>query len=336
MRPAKTMLKFSIIADFIFNMHNSLEVLDHIRLNFSAGGVHILNIALAFIMFGVALDINLSHFKAVLTRPKAFFTGIISQFVLLPALTFLLVISLNLTATVALGMILVAACPGGNISNFMSSSAKGNTALSITLTAVATLAAIFLTPFNFSLWGDFYIQHYNNTAGELLRPITIDKYQVFQTVFILLGIPVILGVFVSTKYPRLKAKIKKPIKTTSIVFFIALVIVLLSNNFEHFRTFVSLVFFIVLMHNLLALGTGFVSGTVMRLPQADRRSLTIETGIQNSGLALALMFNPKIFPPDLALGGMTIIAAWWGIWHIISGLTLVFFWSRKNIAIHEA
>jgi bile acid:Na+ symporter, BASS family len=317
-------------------MNNSLEVLDHIRLNFSAGGVHTLNIALAFIMFGVALDINLSHFKGVLTRPKSFFTGVTAQFLLLPAMTFILVISLNLTATVALGMILVAACPGGNISNFISASARGNTALSITLTATATLVAIFMTPFNFSLWGDLYIQHYNNTAGELLRPIVIDKAQVFQTVFILLGIPVIAGVFVSTKFPVFTSKIRKPIRTTSIIFFVGLVVFLLSANFDHFRNFVPLVFLIVLAHNLLALGSGFIAGTIMRLPQSDRRSLTIETGIQNSGLALALMFNPKIFPPEMELGGMTIIAAWWGIWHIISGLTIATIWSRKKLTVYEA
>lgn len=317
-------------------MHNSLEVLDHIRLNFSSGGIHILNIALAFIMFGVALDSNLSHFRTVISRPKSFLTGVVSQFVLLPALTFLLVISLNLTATVALGMLLVAACPGGNISNFMSANARGNTALSITLTATATLLAIFMTPFIFSLWGDFYIQHYNNSAGELLRPITIDKIQVFQTVFILLGIPVLLGIFVSSKFPKLTARIKKPIKTISILFFVGLVIFLLSANFDHFKHYVKLVFFIVFLHNLLALGTGFLAGTAMRLPQADRRSLTIETGIQNSGLALALMFNPRIFPPEMELGGMTIIAAWWGIWHIISGLTLATLWSRKKPVAHEA
>jgi BASS family bile acid:Na+ symporter len=317
-------------------MQNSLEVLDHIRLNFSSGGIHILNIALAFIMFGVALDINLSHFKSVIRKPKSFLTGVVSQFLLLPALTFALVISLDLTTTVALGMILVAACPGGNISNFMSANAKGNAALSITLTAIATLAAIFMTPFNFSLWGDLYIQHQNSVGSELLRPITIDKFQVFQTVFILLGIPVLLGIFVSTKMPKFTAKIKKPIKTISILFFIGLVIILLSANFQHFKNYIQYVFFIVFLHNLLALGTGFLAGTVMRLPQRDRRSLTIETGIQNSGLALALMFNPKIFPPDMELGGMTIIAAWWGIWHIISGLTIATIWSRKKILIHES
>jgi len=315
---------------------NSLEVLDHIRLNFSEAGIQTLNIALAFIMFGIALDINFSHFKLVLTKPKSVLTGFFTQFVLLPVFTFLLVIVLNLSATVALGMILVAACPGGNISNFMSSGAKGNVALSITLTAIATVGAIFLTPLNFSLWGDLYIQHQNQGAEELLRPIVIDELQVFKTVFLLLGLPVIAGIVMSSKFPGLTQKIKKPIKIISIVFFIALVFVLLSANFDFFKKYIHLIFLIVLIHNALALSIGYFTSSVLKLPRRDRRSITIETGIQNSGLALALMFNPKIFPPDMALGGMTIIAAWWGIWHIISGLLIVTFWSRKKIIVDEA
>jgi len=315
---------------------NSLDVLDNIRLNFSEAGIHTLNIALAFIMFGIALDINFSHFRLVLSKPKSVITGFVTQFILLPVFTFLLVITLNLTATVALGMILVAACPGGNISNFMSATAKANVALSITLTAIATVGAIFLTPLNFSLWGDLYIQHANKGAEELMRPIVIDEPQVFKTVFLLLGLPVIAGIFMSSKFPVLTEKIKKPIKTISILFFIALVVVLLSANFDFFKNYIHLIFLIVLIHNILALGIGYVSSTVLKLPWRDRRSITIETGIQNSGLALALMFNPKIFPPDMALGGMTIIAAWWGIWHIISGLTIATIWSRKKIITNEA
>jgi BASS family bile acid:Na+ symporter len=317
------------------NIPNSLDVLDHIRLNFSEGGIHTLNVALAFIMFGIALDINFEHFKLVVSKPKSVFTGFLTQFILLPFFTFLLVITLDLTATVALGMILVAACPGGNISNFMSATAKGNVALSITLTAVATVGAIFFTPFNFSLWGDFYIQHYNKGAEELLRPLVIDEFQVFKTIFLLLGLPVIAGIVISSKFPALTQKIKKPIKTISILFFIVLVVILLSANFSFFKKYIHLVALIVLVHNTIALGIGYLTSTILKLPIRDRRSITIETGIQNSGLALALMFNPKIFPPEMALGGMTIIAAWWGVWHIISGLTIATIWSKKKIAVSD-
>lgn len=301
-------------------MKEALEVLDNVRLNFSPAGLFALNIVIAFIMFGVALDIKMQHFKELVMRPKSVIVGVLSQFVLLPAVTFLFVIAINPTPTVALGMILIAACPGGNISNFMSAMAKGNLALSVSLTAIATLAATFMTPINFALWGELFLNYYNNTgAGDYLVPIKIDFFQMVQTVVILLGIPVVAGLLFAHYLPKITTKIKKPIRQLSIVIFIGFVIALLSANFDNFKNFVHLVFVIVLLHNALALFTGFSISSIFKLPRIDKRSITIETGIQNSGLALVLMFNPKIFPPELELGGMTIIAAWWGVWHIISG-----------------
>jgi BASS family bile acid:Na+ symporter len=228
-------------------------------------------------------------------------------------------------------MILVAACPGGNVSNFMTSLAKGNIALSVSMTAFSTMIAMVMTPANFAFWGDLYINMYEKTGAELLRPIEIDFWQVVQTVFILLGIPVALGVFFAKRFPRLTEKIKKPAKQISFIIFILFVIILLSANFSNFMKAIHLIFFIVLLHNGLALAIGFVFSTIMRRPRMDRRAITIETGIQNSGLALVLMFNPKIFPPDLELGGMAVVAAWWGVWHIVSGLILSSIWARKPL-----
>jgi BASS family bile acid:Na+ symporter len=303
-----------------------------VHLNFSDSNLVFLNIALAFVMFGVALDIKVEHFRAILHNPKSAVMGFISQTFLLPAFTFLLVLVLNPTPTVALGMILVAACPGGNISNFISSMARANVALSVSLTALSTSAAIFFTPFNFALWGNLYVDFYNATSSSgLVRPLVIDKYQMFETVFILLGIPVMLGLFIAKKYPGFTEKIKKPINRASLVFFVFMVFAMLSANWEQFRNNIHLVFVIVLLHNGLALSTGYFFSTVTKLPMMDRRTISIETGIQNSGLALALMFNPKIFPPEMELGGMAVIAAWWGIWHIISGLAIAWFWSRKPL-----
>jgi len=313
-------------------MKEALEILDHVRLNFSPSGLLALNITIAFIMFGVALDIKFEHFKELVMRPKSVLVGVISQFVLLPAITFLFILILNPTPTVALGMILIASCPGGNISNFMSALAKGNLALSVSLTGVATLAATFMTPINFAMWGKFYINFYNNAgAHDLLVPIKIDFLQMVQTVVILLGIPVIIGLLFSQYLPRITKKIRKPIRQLSILIFIAFVIILLNANFEHFKKFIHLVFLIVLIHNALALLTGYSFSSLMGLQRIDRRTITIETGIQNSGLALVLMFNPKIFPPELELGGMTIIAAWWGVWHIISGFGVSYLMSRFSI-----
>ncbi len=314
-------------------MH-TLQAFDHIRLNFSPAGLQVLNIALAFVMFGVALEIKLEHFKKLLQNPISAFVGVFSQFVVLPFLTFVLAVLLKdfITPTIALGMILVAACPGGNVSNFISSLAKGNVALSVSLTAIATMAAVFMTPLNFSLWGNLYTHFLaHSNASQLVRPLHIDTLQMFQTVFLILGIPLVLGIFVNTKFPDFTQKITKAIKRLSILLFAVIVVIAFAKNFHHFLVVIKYIFLIVLVHNALALASGYYMARIFKRPVVDRRTISIETGIQNSGLALVLIFNPKIFPPDLELGGMAIIAAWWGIWHIVAGLTLAGIWNKPHI-----
>ncbi len=313
-----------------------LQALDHIRLNFSPESLHALNITLAFIMFGVALEIKLEHFKKLAYNPKSAFVGVFSQFLALPFLTFLLAVLLKdyITPTMALGMILVAACPGGNISNFISSLAKGNVALSVSLTAIATVAAVFMTPLNFSVWGKLYTGFLARAdASQLVRPLEIDTMQMFQTVFIILGIPLILGIFVNNKWPGFAKKIVKPFKKFSILAFIAIVVMAFVKNFDHFLKVIEFIFFIVLIHNALALATGYYLARIFKRPKIDRKTISIETGIQNSGLALVLIFNPKIFPPELELGGMAIIAAWWGIWHILAGLFMAGVWTKFTFGL---
>lgn len=320
-------------------MQETLLALDHVRLNFSPESLHMLNISLAFIMFGVALEIKLDHFKKIFFDPKSALIGSLSQFILLPFITFILVILLSkfLSPTMALGMILVAACPGGNISNFITSLAKGNVALSVSLTAIATLLAIFLTPLNFAFWGKMAINFYSHSgANELVRPIEIDAFQMYKTVFILLGLPLILGIIVNTKFPSFTLKIVRPIKRISILIFAAIVIMALANNFDYFLGAIEYVFLIVLLHNAIALGSGYLMGFVFKRPLVDRKTISIETGIQNSGLALVLIFNPKIFPPEMELGGMAIVAAWWGIWHIIAGLGIAGLWTNFNYGLKKS
>ncbi|MFK5856002.1 MAG: bile acid:sodium symporter family protein [Bacteroidota bacterium] len=318
---------------------DGLYALDEIRLNFSASNLHALNIALAFVMFGVALEIKIDHFKKLLLNPKSAVLGVFSQFLVLPFLTFLLTIALRdyLTPTMALGMILVSACPGGNISNFISSLAKGNIALSVSLTAIATIGAIFFTPLNFAFWGKLTIDFYQSSDPDmLLRPLEIDAYQMFQTVLIILGIPLIFGIFINNRFPTFTSKIVKPIKTFSIILFAAIVIIALVKNFEYFKIAIGYIFLIVLAHNALAFGTGYLLGALGKRPIKDRKTIAIETGIQNSGLALVLIFNPKIFPPELELGGMAIIAAWWGIWHILAGLMLAGYWTKFSYGLRKS
>ena len=318
-------------------MYESLLQLDTVKINFSASSMHIINIILGFIMFGVALDIKPSVFIDLIKKPKSVIIGLISQVVALPLITFILVVLLGnfITPTVAMGMILVAACPGGNISNFISSLSKANTELSVGLTATTTLFATISTPFNFAFWGGLYTNYINKYSTHVLQPLVIDNAQMFETVFILLGIPLILGVLFSKFFPKITKKLFRPIQILSIVFFIVMIILAFANNFSLFLKHIYLIFFIVLIHNALALFTGFGLSSIFKLPTKDIRTITIETGIQNSGLGLVLLFNPKIFAPDLAIGGMLFITAWWGIWHIISGLSLAFYWKNKPIKLIE-
>lgn len=314
-------------------MYESLLLLDPIKINFSASGMHVINIILAFIMFGVALGIKPEQFSMLIKNPKSALIGVVSQTVLLPLVTFIFVIlfSKHLSPMVAMGMILVSACPGGNVSNFMSSLSKANVELSVSLTAVSTMLSTIMTPFNFAFYGGLYVTYISSHAQGVLQPLEIDNMQMFQTVFLLLGVPLVLGVLFSKVFPKVTRKIVKPIQTISIIFFLAMIVMAFSNNFDLFLKHIFWIFLIVMAHNALALYTGYGISTLFKLPRIDRRTITIETGIQNSGLGLVLLFNPKIFPPELAIGGMLFVTAWWGIWHIVSGLSISYLWNKRKI-----
>ncbi len=310
----------------LLNIFNNLEQLDSVRINFGQGTVNIMNFAIAFIMFGVALGINPKHFSNIINKPKSAIVGIISQYFLLPALTYLLVLILKPSTAVALGMILVASCPGGNVSNMISAISKSNVALSISLTGITTAMSLFMTPLNFAFWGGLYAKH-----SPLLVPITIEAEEMFRTVFIILGIPVILGMFVGTKFPNFARKVEKHVQRVSIIFFVIFIIGALAGNLSLFFRYIHLIFLLVLFHNGLAFWGGYLLPKVLKVNEINSRTISIETGIQNSGLALALIFNPRIFPVDLELGGMAFIAAWWGIWHIVAGLALALYWRKRTV-----
>lgn len=315
-------------------MKEQLESLSDLTINFGQGGTTIVNILLAFIMFGVALGIKLDTFKDVFKNPKSLIVGLVLQWVCLPALTTLLAILMNnwITPMVALGMILVSSCPGGNISNFMSSFAKGNVELSVSMTAITSAFATFITPLNFFLWGNLYYRTVS-IAGDVPE-LVIPFLPMFGQVLILLGIPIVLGMLFAKYYPKATEKIMKPFQVLSIVVFFGMVIIAFAQNFQIFIDNIIYVFFIVLIHNACALGLGYGGGALFKRPAIDRRSLTIEVGIQNSGLGLVLLFNPVIFPPEIwhhQYGGMLLVTAWWGVWHIVSGLTVATGFRRSSI-----
>jgi BASS family bile acid:Na+ symporter len=305
-----------------------MDQLDQVQLNFNQESVNMMNFAIAFIMFGVALSIRPEHFRILFTHPKPVVLGVVSQYIVLPALTYLLVQIIRPSTPVAMGMILVAACPGGNVSNLISSLSKSNVTLSVSLTTITTVLSLVMTPLNFAFWGSLYAQH-----SPLLVPISIDPVEMFRTVFLILGIPVLLGMFVGMRYPRFSKKMDKTIQMASVIFFIGFIVAALAGNFHIFLDYIHLIFLLVLLHNGLAFLGGYALPKFFKVNEVECRTISIETGIQNSGLGLALIFNPRIFPPELQLGGMAMVAAWWGIWHIVTGLILAFYWRRRPAVV---
>lgn len=299
--------------------------------------MHIVNIILAFIMFGVALGIKLNSFKDIIKNPKPAIVGIIMQWVALPAVTFLVTIILNpfITPMVAIGMILVASCPGGNISNFISSLSKGNVELSVSMTALTTLFAPIITPFNFWFWGTLYGKY--TSEHNNLPALEIPFSEMLFSIGIILGIPIILGIICARVFPRLSIRMRRPTTILSVILFLGMVAVSLTqvlNAIEpswNICAGILCVLLVVIIHNASALATGYYGARLLRLREANVRTVTIETGIQNSGLGLALLLNPNIFPADTwdTNGGMVLITALWGIWHIVSGLCIArYFRSR--------
>lgn len=298
-----------------------MESIDNITLNFSNQNIFLLNLSLAFIMFGVALNLTPRDFKLVMLQPRSVLAGVLSQFLVLPFLTFIIVSIVQPYPSMALGMMMVAACPGGNISNFMTMVSRGNIALSVSLTAVSSLAAIFLTPINFALWAGLY-----PPTAELLKQINLDFWGAFQTIVTILGLPILLGMLFRYRFPSIALRIHTFMHYSSLIIFAGIVIMAFSANLDLFLSKIYLVLFIVFAHNGIALVSGYQMGMLFRLPEQDRRTLAIETGIQNSGLGLILIF--AFFD---GLGGMALVAAWWGIWHILSGLSISYYWKNKFI-----
>ncbi|PHQ55502.1 MAG: symporter [Lutibacter sp.] len=297
------------------------ENLDSLKINFDTEGLWVLNITLALIMFGVALGISIEDFKRLFKNPTIVLTGIISQFILLPFVTFIFIKLVNPMPSIALGMMMVAACPGGNISNFMTQMAKGNAALSVSLTAFATLVSLVMTPFNLHFWGNLYAP-----TAEILQRIELDPLELVKLVTLILGVPLILGMLVRKYKSNLAVKIFKILKPVSLIIFMLFIIIAFYDNFDIFINYVHYVFILVIAHNILALATGFYFAKAMKLSYKNQKTLSIETGIQNSGLGLLLIFS--FFN---GLGGMMLLVAFWAIWDIFSGIVLASYWAKQKI-----
>ncbi len=299
-----------------------MTAIDAIKINFNPEQLALLNICLAFIMFGVALDLRIENFRDLIRRPKAPVVGLIAQLLLLPLLTIGLIFLFRPSPSIALGMLLLSACPGGNVSNFAVHLAKGNTALSVLMTSVSTLGAVVITPLYFMLLAPIV-----PGSEGLQNDIYVPPLNMVGTIVQLIIVPLLIGMGLHARFPKTTALLKKPVRIMSLAIFIGFVLFALYANYDNIINYLHIVFYLVVIHNAVALFTGYQWAMRNGLPQADARAISIETGIQNSGLALILIFN--FFN---GLGGMAMIAAFWGVWHLISAFTVAMWWQFRPLA----
>jgi len=299
------------------------DQINDIRINFDDNMVVLMNICLAFVMFGVALNLTWDDFRDLFRKPRKIFIGLSSQLLLLPILSLILIYFWEVQYSIALGIILVASCPGGNISNYATHLGRGNTALSITLTAIVTLSAAFITPFTFYFWA----QWIPDAANQSLQ-IDIDTLGMFTIVLQIIFLPLMLGMGFRHYFPAFINKVQKPISILSLLIFVGFIVGALLGNWNLIFDYVKLVFLLVIVHNGLALLAAYLYSKAWKLGRTDARAIALETGIQNAGLGLVLVFN---FFPNL--GGMLLVVAWWGIWDLISSLFVALIWRRRHLSL---
>lgn len=266
---------------------------------------------LGVVMFGMGVTLSPRHFSAVLRRPKVVVTGAALQFLLMPLIAWLVGIALALPAELLVGLVMVGACPGGTASNVICYLARGDVALSITMTAVSTVASVIMTPALTWLY-----------VGQVV-PVPVGK--MLLDILLIVILPVVLGVMVNTYWRRFAARVGDVfplISVAAIVFIIAIIVAL---NAQNLAGIAHAAVAGVILHNLLGLATGYGFATLLGFTPVERRTLAIEVGMQNSGLGVALAL--KYFSAAAALPG-----AVFSIWHNLSGAALAGYWARRPAA----
>jgi len=279
------------------------------EIHYDASQQWVLNLTLAMMVLGLALDIRPKDFLRVLEKPKAPLIGLVAQFLLLPAFTCLLTLLVDLPAGIELGMILVAACPGGALSNFITHLSGGNTALSISITAVSSTVAVIMLPINFVFWAGL-----NPVANQLLLDVSVNGMDILKSLLLVLAAPLLLGFLIQQYFPKLANVLHGVLKYLSLLALVAFIFIAVYRNSEHFFSHFTMLFSVVLAHNALALAIGYFSSKSVGLNSPDTKAVTLEVGMQNSSLAIAIVFTQ--FNGEY---GMALISAFWGTWHIVSG-----------------
>lgn len=293
---------------------------DDVVLNFTPGTLMILNVVLGLIMLGIALDTAPRDFRVVAKHPKPFAIAIGAQLVLLPAVTFLLTLVLPVTPSMALGMILVACCPPGNISQVLTHRSGGNVALSVSMTAVGNLLYIAAMPLSIAFWGSLH-----PTARLLLHEVALNPWTMLLEIFLIIGLPFAVGLLLRAKFPRFAARVQPFVKWFSLIALVGFIVGALVGNWAVFLSVIGVVLAVVALHDAVALALGYGTAVLGGLGTRERKAITFEVGIRNAGLGLGLVF--AFFG---GLGGMAVVAGWWGIWDIVAGLILAGLWARHT------
>ncbi len=293
---------------------------DDVVVSFTPGSLTILNVVLGLIMFGIALDTAPSDFRVVAKHPKPFVIAILAQLLLLPVATFLLTLVLPVSPSMALGMLLVACCPPGNISQVLTHRAGGNVALSVSLTAVGNLLYIVAMPLSITFWGSLH-----PTARTLLRTIELDPWRMLLEILLIVGLPFAMGLLIRALLPSLTRRVQPVVKWFSLLALLGFIVAALVGNWSVFVQVLGVIVLVVTVHDAVALSLGYGTAVLGGLGTRERKAMTFEVGIRNAGLGLGLVF--LFFD---GLGGMAIVAGWWGIWDIVAGLVVAGLWARHT------
>ena len=298
-----------------------IGALDSLRIVLDPIGQAGVALALVLVMFSVALGLRVDDFAFLREKPLLFAGGVISQVVILPLVTFLLILALRPAASIALGMIVVACCPGGAVSNLLSYLSRGNVAVSVALTATSSLLAAILTPTSILFWS----QAYEPTA-TLLRTLDVNPLIFIGQTTLLLAVPLVLGMVLAARAPDVAARIRQRTTVLGVSVLVGVIIYGIIYFFPVLFPALPLLGGIVVLHNALAFATGALAGRALSRLSATRRALTFEIGIQNSGLALVILLSQL-----KGLGGAAAIAAVWGVWHLIAGGLLAVFFRQLDV-----
>ena len=266
------------------------------------------SLLLGIIMFGMGLTLSLDDFKQIGKQPKSVLIGVVSQYTIMPLLAFGLAVGLDLPAEVAVGVILVGCCPGGTASNVMTFLAKGNTALSVAVTAVSTILAPILTPALILLFASKWLPV---SAGDMIMSI-------IQVILI----PIALGIILRAFFSKQADQVTGALPLVSVIGIVGVAAAVVAVNKDNIATTGLLIFTVVVLHNILGLLIGFILAKVFKLSFDDQKAISIEVGMQNSGLGSTLAL--KHFEPMTAVP-----SAIFSVWHNISGPILATWWGKR-------